>query len=936
MCAEKQTKNGKRLTLYVCAALVAAVVLGASLGLMGFIDHKLKQGAEQQVVTFTQQAAGNVSDRVDNVQNTLGAFEIQSTDTSALVPALKGMSEKFGFTCIAFAGMDGTGIKSDGSSFSVTELPQPETALSQGIVSYSETFESSDGRRVRLGQRPLYIDGVQVGALYVQIPLDSLSMSKQLNMFDGRGYFMLFEGSTGEIMVRPSEEAKTPIDSGMTLYSFLQEASSSASDGAMERVEEASSSSDAQNTTYQSSETLASLEDMVTAGQTGLTVGVIDGKPSYVCVAPVGLGNWYVCNVIPVENVRAESSIALTAFKIVFTIVTLCFFGVVALLFASYHKHMRERNVAMKSRLYKALSESLDMAVNLYCPLDGTVTPIVAKSARILGYSMPEIMSDRRIADKLSLSEDGTLLLERLRSDLIDKLAQGEFSFVHMQSGKTRWIAYAASPLVYEGRRRVLVVFRDVTKEKELQLSMKDAMMAAEAANQAKSEFLSRMSHEIRTPMNAIIGMLQIAKLHVGDAERTGENLKKIGTASNHLLNLINDVLDISKIESGKMALACEPFRLRALVEQVAEVIKLQCDQKDLSFEVSLPSDDEVFVGDIVRFRQLLINLLTNSVKYTPEGGHVGLAVSVRSDAITAYRCVTLTVTDDGIGMTEEYKERLFEPFVMEGRSKAEGTGLGMPIVKNIVTMMGGDIHVDTTVGEGTTFIVMINLRTAFDPERQALAESERVGEAWDRVLDASGWMNDGSSYGAGSPFDGALDDAAKRQAHPEEASSSASIALMLQGVRVLLVEDNDMNAEIACELLQEVGLVIDRAENGEVAVCMFNESSRGFYDIVLMDVQMPLMDGYEATRQIRALARPDARDVPIIAMSANAFAEDVRASLDSGMNAHLSKPIDMRKVLETIDLHVRKYRSSVALTQNSSESSSDDANEDGQQPTRR
>ncbi len=974
MRVENLMRHSRQFAPYTAAILIVVVVLGVSIGLMNFIDNKLKQGAEQQVVTFTQQAAANVADRMLNVKKALTSFEVQTDDPQAIVPALKSLRDQFGFTCVSFAAMDGLGVKADGSPFSVDELGLDETALQYGRESYSKTFEIETGERVRLAQRPLFLNGSQIGALYVQIPLSMFAMHSQLSMFDGRGYFMLFQGSSGEVLVPPAEETKTPVEAGASLYDFLEEASTySMKKGAASEIVPQDFTS---ATTQQSAEeyaapvvtaanigALSEMQGMVSAGKTGLAIGPMDGKDSYVCVAPVGTGTWYVCNVIPVENVRAESFAVVTAFQVVFGIVLLCSVAVIGLTFFAYHRRMRERNVEMKSRLFTAMSDSLDMAVNLYCPDDGAVMPIVAKAARILGYSMPELMADPDIAHKLKLSSEGVDLFSRLHSGDVPALMQGEFSFTHALTGKTCWVSYSASPLVYEDKRRILVVFRDGTAEKELQLSMKDAMTAAEAANQAKSEFLSRMSHEIRTPMNAIIGMLQIAQRHTDNAKKMDESLEKIGAASDHLLNLINDVLDISKIESGKMALTSEPFRLNALVDHVATVIKLQCEQKDQEFTLSLPENaDEVFVGDAVRLRQLLINLLTNSVKYTPENGHVKLAVSMHSEAIAAYRCVTFTVSDDGIGMTEEFKKHLFEPFMMEGRSNVQGTGLGMSIVKNIVTMMGGDIRVETAFNKGTTFVVVVNLRVAFDPERRALTESERVGAAWAMALDPSGRPIDRPSSGSSTdasddekpsgasassknksasaehadiplPGHAATFDSSKKlqtsssevafnglygtrrrvasyervAAEPASESEFSDPVRSLQGVRVLLAEDNDLNAEIALELLREMGLVVEWAENGEVALHMFEESEPGYYDVVLMDVQMPSMDGYEATRRIRALDRDDARNAPIIAMSANAFAEDVHASLESGMNAHLSKPIDLRRVLEAISVHLGK-----------------------------
>lgn len=915
MRAENRAGRSRQFAIYAVAILIVVVVLGASIGLMSFIDNKLKKSAEQQVVTFTQQAAANVTARTSVVQKAWDSFEVQSSDPMAIVPALKTLQSNFDFPFVAFAGMDGVGLDSKGNAFKITDLPQMETALARQEESYSKTFQLPDGQRVRLAQRPLYINGAQVGALYAYMPLSLFSMPEQLDMFDGRGYFLLFQRATGEILVAPADETKTPVTSDMSLYSFLAEASLyRLPDGS-----DATSGFSSEESRQPDTSELSALEETVASGQTGLAIGPVDGKDSYVCVAPVGSGVWYVCNVIPVENVRAEASIVMTAFQVIFAIVILCFVSVIVLTFSSYQKRVRERSVAMKSRLYKALSDSLDMAVNLYCPADGVVTPIVAKSSSILGYSMQELMDNAHIPDKLKLSDEGRELLEQLRAGNVDDLTQGEFSFTHAQTKRVCWIAYSANPLVYEGQRRILVVFRDVTTEKELQLSMKDAMTAAEAANRAKSEFLSRMSHEIRTPMNAIIGMLQIAQRRTDDPEKTSESLKKIGTASDHLLNLINDVLDISKIESGKMVLTSEPFRLLSLIDHVEQVMRPQCEQKGQLLEIIIaPQADKVFVGDAVRLRQLLINLMTNSVKYTPRSGHIKLDVSVQADRVSPYRCITFIVSDDGIGMTEEFKEHLFEPFMMEGRSNVQGTGLGMSIVKNIVTMMGGDIRVDTKLDEGTTFTVVVNLRIAGAEECYDLEESERAGEAWEHAFDPSGRPLDQVAVeGSGVTLDSiaTLSGAAFVEKGPAAEGDSLHQSAMtepmlsLQGAQVLLAEDNELNAEIACELLRDVGLEVEWAENGEIARDMFNKSPLGYYDVVLMDVQMPVMDGYEATRQIRALERADAREVPIIAMSANAFAEDVHASLDSGMNEHLSKPIDMRRVLQSIAKHLKRRR---------------------------
>ena len=391
---------------------------------------------------------------------------------------------------------------------------------------------------------------------------------------------------------------------------------------------------------------------------------------------------------------------------------------------------------------------------------------------------------------------------------------------------------------------------------------MRDAMEAAESANRAKSEFLSHMSHDIRTPLNVIVGMASIARSSIGDRAKLERCLARIEGASAHLLELVNEVLDLSKIESGKADSVNVPFRLADIASSIGDLIEPQCKSKGQTYSCRLSGAvDTVFAGDPARVKRMLVNLLTNAVKYTDEGGRVSLSIAVAPALSPGYRRITFVVSDDGIGMSKDYLAHLFEPFAMEGRSSSQGTGLGMSIVKNIVNAAGGDIHVETEVGRGTTFTIVMNRRVA---------------------------------QSAG----GAAGRSATRAPSADEERAHAPRRL---AARVLLVEDNELNAEIARELLQGRGMKVDWARGGEEALERLGAEGASSYDVVLMDVRMPVMNGYDATRAIRALEDPAARDIPIVAMSANAFADDVLASLKSGMNAHLSKPIDVDEVVATL-----------------------------------
>ena len=391
--------------------------------------------------------------------------------------------------------------------------------------------------------------------------------------------------------------------------------------------------------------------------------------------------------------------------------------------------------------------------------------------------------------------------------------------------------------------------------------ALNNALEAAKSANIAKTMFLSNMSHEIRTPMNAIIGLNAMALADKDLPEKVRDELVKVDSSAKHLLSLINDILDVSRIESGKVTIKNEEFALSEVLSQVGVIIGGQCKDKGLSYNLETNIRNASYIGDAMKIRQILINILGNSVKFTPEGGKVTLKVE-ETAAYEDNANLTFTMTDTGIGMSEEFLPKLFDAFSQaddKTTNRYGSTGLGMTITKSYIDLMGGKIDVTSKPGEGTTFTVTLTL-----PKTSKAAE-ETVAEEKEEVATGN-----------------------------------------LEGKIILVAEDMPVNAEIALAILEMGGMKGELAENGEEALKKFTNSEENYYAAVLMDMRMPIMDGLTATKEIRKLDRADAKTIPIIALTANAFEEDVKQSIEAGINAHLSKPINPDEIFKTLSRLVK------------------------------
>ncbi|PNV61592.1 hypothetical protein C0033_13505 [Clostridium sp. chh4-2] len=452
---------------------------------------------------------------------------------------------------------------------------------------------------------------------------------------------------------------------------------------------------------------------------------------------------------------------------------------------------------------------------------------------------------------------------ERIKAALFGALEKGVPQYtaicrMPLKGEQFRWIRIVATITddYIDGCRIIYSTYMDINdmiciqeEQRRLHDKLETALRQSEQASRAKSEFLSRMSHDIRTPMNAVMGMTQLALEYSDTPPKIIEYLEKIKLSAQVLLSLINDVLDMSKIESGKVAVVQKPFELAAMFHRLKTVFDQPAKDKGLVFQTNIsPALPMWFMGDEAKIERILMNLMSNAIKFTDSGDTILLAAGL-SGFSNGKEVISFTVKDSGVGIAPEMFDKIFEPF--ERGSTREGTGLGLPIARSYAELLNGALDVESTLEAGTTFTLHLPLKSV-NAAVQAQASEEK----------------------------------------PEKD---------LSGARLLLVEDNPINQEIAQCLLESRGFFVDIANNGAQGVTMFSKHPEGYYYAILMDIQMPVMDGLEAARQIRALSRPDSAAIPILAMSANAFMEDVEKSLAAGMNGHISKPFDVDLLIQKL-----------------------------------
>ena len=604
-------------------------------------------------------------------------------------------------------------------------------------------------------------------------------------------------------------------------------------------------------------EQITALQKAFAAGKSGSLEFSIHGVSYYMVYGSAAFQNWTILGIAPKSVVNANMNrLQYTTMAVMSSIVGMLAVAVLLLVVQSNRQKLRKKDQQLLAReeLFSSLSRNVDDVFLMIDTGTGKVEYISPNVRRILGISTEAVQEDFHVL----CSAGGYHCRSRL-DDLMqmEPGTQQEWNreFIHQETGEPRYIHVTGFINDAQGAKKCIVDLSDRTGEHQTTLAVEAAL---EVAEKAKTDFLSNMSHDIRTPMNAIIGITTLMKNELHQPEKLAEHLAKLETSGQLLLGIINDILDMSRIESGKTTLNVEKMNLPQQISQLDSIIHQQAGQRRQTFTVNTLVQHENVLADPNRLNQVLMNILSNAVKYTPTGGHIRLKVEelTHTEHYAKYRFV---VQDDGIGMSEDFQKTLFDPFTREEKSginKVQGTGLGMAITRSIVDLMGGSISVESASGKGTRFEVVLEL-----------------------------------------PIDTEADTAQKAQALPEEDDAVSP----LSGMKFLCAEDNALNAEILQMLLETRGASCTICSNGQEIVDAFASVKPGDYDMILMDVQMPVMDGLEATRRIRNGENPLGRTIPILAMTANAFLEDMQKSREAGMDEHLSKPVDIAALEQTV-----------------------------------
>ena len=838
---KKQTKMRRfvknRILTVVAALLLSASVLIGGFVFMDFMDRTIYDESTAHLTEILHQANQTLYNKVSFNWGIMRMWApyLESAQSDADVDSfLAQAKEEYQFTDFFFVSRDGSYIALDGER-GYLDLGRTLSQLvleQQPIVANSVVPDKPEIMVFAVPTEKGSYNGFDYEAIAISYNNKDLVDSLKISAFEGHG-------STFAVL----PDGRVVLDSSSVDMSGVHNILAMLKDSAGFTAEQ-----------------ITALQNAFAAGKNGNLEFSINGTGYYMVYGSASFQNWTTLGIAPKAIVNANMNrLQYTTMAVMSSIVGMLAVTALLLVVQSNRHKLRKKDQQLLAReeLFSSLSCNVDDVFLMIDTGTGKVEYISPNVRRILGISTEAVQEDFHVL----CSAGGYNCRSRL-DDLMqmEPGTQQEWNrkFIHQETGEPRYIHVIGFINDVQGAKKCIVDLSDRTGEHQTTLAVKAALEIAEKASKAKTDFLSNMSHDIRTPMNAIIGITTLMKNELHEPEKLAEHLGKLETSGQLLLGIINNILDMSRIESGKTTLHVEKMNLPQQISQLDSIIRQQAGQRSQSFTVSTHLQHENVLADPNRLNQVLMNILSNAVKYTPTGGHIRFEVEElpRNEHYARYRFV---VQDDGIGMSADYQKTLFDPFTREERSgtnKVQGTGLGMAITKSVIDLMGGSISVESATGKGTRFEVVLEF-----------------------------------------PIDTEADTVQKAQALPEVEETTSP----LSGMKFLCAEDNAINAEILQMLLETKGASCTICPNGQEIVDAFASVKPGDYDMILMDIQMPVMDGLEATRRIRSGENPLGRTIPILAMTANAFLEDMQKSKEAGMDEHLSKPVDISALEQVV-----------------------------------
>ena len=951
----------------IIVILAAFMVLASAIGYFTFVSFLVYQESSshlKEIYTQSNKAFNDIlSEKWKSLDDWLPYLEKAGSDEEML-QYISDRQEQWGFTDFYFITHDGDYITSNGKTGYISLRDQlPNLMENRKPIVVSAAFPGSP--ELIFFAVPAFkgeYGGFEFEAVGISYNNSDMAESLKVSAFEGCSESYVID-STGRVIIDCS------VDTNKAFFNLLSWLKKETNMGTAETK---------------------SLSQKINNGEFGVTRFVKSGEGYYLVYQPMDLIDWTVVGIVPTAVVNASMN-RLQAITIPAIIALSVFIFAILIFFivSENRKNLaaKDTEILYREELFGILTGNSEDIYYMVDDGDYKVTYVSPNIEKALGLCEEDIRANIRLVDELAASPDTVRIIDKFSEIGLGEQKQFEREYIHSKTGECLWFLVTVYHAEINGEKKYVVILSDRTRERRMNQTLSHALQVAKSANEAKSNFLANMSHDIRTPMNAIVGFSMLLRKNTENPDKVKEYTEKIISSGHHLLSLINDVLDMSKIESGKTSLNPTEFRLAELIEEIHTIVLPQMKMKKLNFEMrSRGRLPEYIVGDRMRINQILLNLLSNAIKYTPEHGSIILTTEGRQKTASLAQ-IRFTVEDNGYGMSPEFLKIVFDPFAREDNEKIngiQGTGLGMAITKNMVELMGGSITVHSNPGQGSIFTIDLELQTvAGEPDKEFWKERgitrilvaddmedvcvdvrELMAETGVEVDCAIGGKEAVRMASAAAEIheeyhiiilDWKMPDmdgveAARRIREKvgdmvpvmvltsydfddiEEEAREAGITAFLNkpffvssfrrevekscmpvqkpdnmdspdenmefaGMRILAAEDNESNAEILTELLKIEGIECEIAENGKEAVDMFNASKPGYYDMIFMDIAMPVMDGYEAAGYIRSSVHPDGAAIPIVAMTAYVFEDDVRRAFEAGMDAHTAKPIDIENV---------------------------------------